>query len=367
MKNSLICNPRMGYVAEAGYPGGLPEKFFNGENILPGRKFAAQNSNWAKSGRLRVTSTSWLLMWKRGLATLNNNQALMTDWSSWERLARQAAILANGLDEVQTTEGKDAVLKLIDDWIGGSVSLSNALDTAINTQTESWSFAHLTAFNETLIAAQDKKLAKEAQLYKEHTCQSHLQALRTKQQELDEQVIEVLLNTYKEEMAKIRKDLMTEQDVLKMLQKKKEALSAKRYEESGTAAKHFWEHHIQIMEYGPEHKTQQIWVRLQAAMLSAVPNQRNIKPRFLTLMNFRIPQIIGARNYDLGVSLTGLLLNQPAHMNSSAAVMLAPEYPPVGRRKTDMDLVKALQDNMARISVSCSTSLDCSKYENIMS
>ena len=355
-KQSLICSPRMAYIAEAGYPGGLPEKFWNGESILPGHKFTAQNSNWAKSGRLKVTSASWLVMWKKGLATLKNNPEQAKDWGIWERLARQAAILVNGLDEVRSVTGRDAVSKLIDEWTSGSASLGNALESAINTQPEHWSMTHLNAFNEALIAAHDKTVADEAMLSKVDPGQSPMQALRIRQRELDEQVIEALLSTYKVEMTRIRRDLMSERDVHQTLLKKKEALGAERYNQSTKSAKHFLDHHIQIIEYGPEQKPGQIWMKLQAALMGAVPNQNSIKPRFLTLVNFRVPQMIGARNYDLGVSLTGLALNQASHLSySSAAVILAPEYPKVGCRQADIDLVKALHDNMARISVSCST------------
>ncbi len=340
----------MSHIAAEGYPGGLPEKFFSGESILPGRKFTAKNFNWANSGRLKVTPASWLVMWRRCLATLRSNPTQVIEFSILERFARQAAILVNGLDEVQSTGGKDTVSKLIDDWIRGSVSLGTALDSAISSQSENWSIAHLPAFNEALITAQDKKVADEAKLCKVDPGQSPLQTLQIRQQELDEQVIEALLRTYQEEMAKIRRDLLSEQDVDQMLQKQKEALCEERYQESVKAAKHFWDHHIQILEFGPEHKTQQIWMRLQGAMFSALPTSGATKPRFLALMNFRVPQTIGSRNYDLGVSLIGLFLNQLSHVQSSAAVILAPEYPPDGRRKADIELVQALQDNMATIS-----------------
>ena len=126
-----------------GFPGGLPEKFFSGESILPGRKFPSQNVQWAKAGRMRVTAESWLLMWTRGLDLLASNPKQVADINQWEHLAKHAAVLVAGRNEVQSAEAAAILQQVVGDWSNGSASVASELDAAIFTQAGDWSIVHL--------------------------------------------------------------------------------------------------------------------------------------------------------------------------------------------------------------------------------
>ena len=231
-----VCGLRMQHVAAKG-PGGLPDKFFSGDSILPGRKFPAQNAKWAKAGRMKVTQASWFLMWQRGQAALHNNPTLASEWSQWERWAKQSAVLAASEHQLQEMDDFKQVMKtLVDDWLEGSPSVSSALDAAIFAQSDDWSITHLPAFNDALLSMR-RTAEKEAQSqHQSDEGPSCLDKLETKQKELESQVVGALELTYKLEASKIRNQFMSEKDVNHFLQKKKEELNSARYNESCKAA-----------------------------------------------------------------------------------------------------------------------------------
>ena len=317
---------------------------------MPGRKFAALNTKW--TSRLKVTAGSWMLMWRKGLETLTRNPAQVAEWCYWERLARHATLLYSGYNDVQSEEGCNAMKKVIADWTAGSASLEITLDQVLAAQPEQWSIVLLAAFSKALNIADEKRAVEATH---EHQAQDDVgttwNSLRIKQQELDVQIVATLEQTYRSEMSRIQADLMSAQDVDGSLKAKKEALMQKLYGESCRAAKHFWERGVNVMEWSEDEKSDLVWLKLQGLLSSNQPAGHEVQPRFLASANFRVPQMISRREFDMGIALTSNILNQAAYLNSACAAILAPEYPQVGRRKLDMELVTALHNRMVKISV----------------
>ena len=71
---------------------------------------------------MRVTAESWLLMWTRGLDLLASNPKQVADINQWERLAKHAAVLVAGRNEVQSAEAAAILQQVVGDWSNGSAS-----------------------------------------------------------------------------------------------------------------------------------------------------------------------------------------------------------------------------------------------------
>lgn len=296
---------------------------------------------WAKAGRMRVTAESWLLMWNRGLDLLTSNPKQVADFNQWERLAKHAAVLVAGRNEVQSTEAAAILKQVVGDWSNGSASVASELDAAIFTQASNWSIVHLAVFNEALLAAREHSANDAAQQQQNESGPSSLDKLEQKQKELDLQVIEELELAYKSEVARIRNHLMSENEVQQLLKKRKESLHTERYNKSCKVAHMFWEQNIKIIEYNQEDTAYKLWKQLEAAMFASVtPTDA---PRFLALANFRIPSSIPPWEYALTTALTGHIVNNTGDKDNVCAAILAPEYPASGRRNEDMNLVCKLQ------------------------
>ena len=336
----------MAYVVSVGYPGNLPEKFYH-ENLLPGKKWTAQNSTWGRSGRCKVTSASWDLMWERCLAILAASQGPI-DFDKCERAARQAALLTASSKEVTSTDGTEALLNLIADWKEGSPTLNSQLDTVITVQAENWQITHLIAFSELLNEIEDAKANRESLAqYGTSDHRSALDKLELQRKELDGQVVEALEATYEKEMAKIKHHVMSETCVQKATKRKQELLQTERYEESCKAAKLFYETNIHVIECGEKEKKTKLLLRVQDVLRKSVSSPTDT-PRYLVLANFRVPAAISTRDYDLSISMTSALLQHGKE--NAAAVILAPDHPATGRRQADLSLVQTLHEHAVWVS-----------------
>ena len=102
-----------------------------------------KNLKWAKTGHMKVTAESWLLMWTQGKALLHSNPTQVAKMSQWEHLAKQAALLVASRSEVQAAEAATILQQVVDDWLNGSASVASELNAAIFAQTDSWAIVDL--------------------------------------------------------------------------------------------------------------------------------------------------------------------------------------------------------------------------------
>jgi hypothetical protein len=80
----------------------------------------------------------------------------VADFNQWERLAKHAAVLVAGRNEVQSAEAAAILKQVVGDWSNGSASVASELDAAIFAQADNWSIVHLAVFNEALLAARQQ-------------------------------------------------------------------------------------------------------------------------------------------------------------------------------------------------------------------